>query len=121
MKIKCVLADGSEHIGFANPFYSFKKGDIVVGPDAYSLDYITLESFINLDENTHTFIGDGYSKYDIYREAVPISLISRIDAILYSGLRWGGLPTNKFNLKQINKASDTHRANKNHSLNDTDF
>ena len=99
MKIKCILADGSECIGFANPFYSFEKGDIVVRVDAHSLKYITLESFINLDENTHTFIGEEDHKYDLHREAVPIYLISHIDAILYSGLRWGGIPTNKFNLE----------------------
>ena len=99
MKIRCVLIDGSEHVGFANPFYSFEKGDIVLGNDAVSLEYITLETFINLDENTHTFVGEENHKYDIYREAIPISLISHIDAILYSGLRWGGIPTNKFNLK----------------------
>ena len=99
MKIKCILLDGSEHIGFANPFYSFERGDIIVGNDAYLLEYITLETFINLDENTHTFIGEEKNKFDINREPVPISLISHIDAILYSGLRWGCIPTNKFNLK----------------------
>ena len=99
MKIRCVLIDGSEHVGFANPFYSFEKGNIVLGIDASSLEYITLETFVNLDENTHTFVGEANHKYDIYREAIPMSLISHIDAILYSGLRWGGIPTNKFDLK----------------------
>ena len=71
----------------------------MLGIDASSLEYITLETFVNLDENTHTFVGEANHKYDIYREAIPMSLISHIDAILYSGLRWGGIPTNKFDLK----------------------
>ena len=97
MKVKCILIDGSERVGFADSFYSFEKGDISVS-DASSLEYLTLETFINLDESTHKFVGNEAHRYDINREAVPISLISRIDAILYSGLRWGGALTNKFNL-----------------------
>ena len=53
---------------------------------------------INPDESTHKFVGDEAHRYDVNREAVPISLISRIDAILYSGLRWSVPITNKFNL-----------------------
>lgn len=94
MKIKCILLDGSERVGFANPFYSFEKGRSSF--NSQELDYITLETFVNLDEATHTFVGDEEHRYDINREAVPISLISHIDAVLYSGLRWGGLPTNRY-------------------------
>ncbi|MBQ4136655.1 MAG: hypothetical protein IJD67_00965 [Clostridia bacterium] len=97
MKIKCILIDGSEHIGFANPYYSFEKGAITLDPQ--ELDYITLETFANLDEETHTFVGDKEHQFDINREVIPISLISHIDAILFSALRWGNPPTNKFNLK----------------------
>ena len=96
MKIKCTLLDGTEKIGFANTFYSFEKGTIVVGTEAKSLEYITLETFINLDEETNEFKGDEESMYDINREMVLINLISHIDALLCSGLRWGGIPTNKF-------------------------
>ncbi len=97
MKVKCILIDGNECVGFANPFYSFEKGSISI--KAQELDYITLETYINLDEETHTFVGDIKHKFDINREAVSISSISHIDAILYSGLRWDGIPTNKFCLK----------------------
>lgn len=98
MKIRCILLDGSERVGFANPYYSFEYGKIIVDSEADLLDYITLETFLHLDENTHTF-PNIENKFDIGREAVPISLISHIDAILYSGLRWGVVPTNKFDLK----------------------
>ncbi len=97
MKVRCILIDGSQRVGFSNPFYSFEKGGI--SAEAQELDYTTLETYVNLDEETHTFVGDENHKFDINREAVPISLISHIDVILYSGLRWGILPTNKFNLK----------------------
>lgn len=97
MKVKCTLIDGSEHVGFANPYYSFEKGKI--STESEGLDYITLETFVNLNEETHAFVGDKEHRFDIKREAISISLIAHIDAILYSGLRWGNPPTNKFNLK----------------------
>ena len=97
MKVRCTLIDGSYIEGFANPFYSFETGDVIL--DTSKLDYMTLETYVNLDEETNSFVGSIDDKYDVKREAVSISLIARIDAILYSGLRWGGVPTNKFNLK----------------------
>ena len=84
MKVRCSLYDGSEHIGFANTRSNWP--------------HITLETFVNLDEDTHTFIGEGRNKYDIKKELLSILVVRHIDAILYSGLRWGGVPTNKFNL-----------------------
>lgn len=96
MKIKCTLLDGTEKVGFANPYYSFEKGDIIVGPEANLLEYITLETFVNLDEESHEFKGDDEHKFDINREMVLLNLISHIDALLYSGLRWGSIPTNRF-------------------------
>ena len=99
MKIKCTLIDGSEHVGFANPYYSIEEQKIIVGANAYLLGYITLETFAHLDEETHTFLGEDSQKYDINSKAIAISLITHIDAILYSGLRWGVVPTNKFDLK----------------------
>lgn len=84
MKVKCTLYDGSERIGFANTRSNWP--------------HIALETFINLDENTHTFIGEGRNKYAIEKELLSISIVHHIDAILYSSLRWGGVPTNKFNL-----------------------
>jgi hypothetical protein len=98
MKIKCVLVDGSEKVGFANTYYSFEKETIVVEKDLIP-DYITLETFININEETHKFEGDIKNRYDLKREKVSIDEISDIYAILYSGLRWGGSPTNKFNLE----------------------
>ena len=97
MKVKCALIDGSERVGYANVYWSFEKCGISL--DMQDRDYITLETFVNLDEETHTFFGEASHKYDVKREAISISLIAHMDAILHSGLRWGGVPTNKFNLK----------------------
>ncbi|MBQ8684448.1 MAG: hypothetical protein IJ518_08050 [Clostridia bacterium] len=101
MKIRCILIDGSTRVGYANPYYSFEKGCTVCYDKTYCVDYIVLETFVNLDDTTHTFLGEEEHKYDMGREAVPIALIAHVDAILHSGLRWGVPPTNKFDLKTI--------------------
>lgn len=97
MKIKCKLIDGTEKVGFANCYYSFEEKKIVVDSNS-SPAYIAIEVFVNIDEETHKFVGDINHRYDIEREKVFVSSILHIDAILYSGLRWGVTPTNKFNL-----------------------
>lgn len=95
MKIKCTLLDGTEKVGYANSYYSFEDGDIVVGAKADLLEYITLETFANLDEETHRFSG-AIEHCDINREKVLIKQITHVDALLYSGPRWGRAPTNRF-------------------------
>ena len=95
MKIRCILIDGSIYVGYASPFYSSKRDEI----DQQNFDYINLETFINLDEESHTFVGDEKHRFDIKCETVQISSVSHVDAILYSGLRWDSFPTNKFNLE----------------------
>lgn len=84
MKVRCIMADGSIHVGYANTYYSFENGKTVCG----DFNYIALEILTNLEKLPHDF--------DIEYEKVLISDIEHIDAILYSGLRWGGIPTNKF-------------------------
>lgn len=100
MKVRCVMSDQSERVGFANPYYSFEEDKMVVGDKADRLDYLALETFIHLDEETHTLVGDGVEKYDIAYERVYLSDIIHIDAILYSGLRWGAPVTNRFYFKK---------------------
>ena len=96
MKIKCTLNNGNEKIGFANSYYSMETDDFVSPRKAEQLNYIVLETFINLDEETHKLCGTDEHKYDVEREKVDFSEIVHIDAIRYSGLRWGGIITNKF-------------------------
>ena len=96
MKVKCTLKDGSEKIGYANSYYSFKKGHIVIGDEADSLEYITLETFANFDEETHELKGDIEHRFDMNKEMILIKLISNIDALLYSNPRWTETVTNEF-------------------------
>lgn len=96
MKIKCTLNNGNEKIGFANSYYSMETDDFVSPRKAEQLNYIVLETFINLDEETHKLCGTDEHKYDVEREKVDFSEIVHIDAILHSGIRWGGIITNKF-------------------------
>lgn len=84
MKVRCIMTDGSTRIGYANTHYSMEKGDIVFEP----LNYITLEIITGLDNLPKDF-GVAYQK-------VIVADIEHIDAIMYSGLRWGGTPTNNF-------------------------
>ena len=95
MKIKCTLLDGTEKVGYANSYYSFESGDIVVGAKADLLEYITLETFANLGEEPQRF-SEAIAHCEMNREKVPIEQIAHIDALLYSGPRWGHAPTNRF-------------------------
>ncbi len=96
MKIKCTLNNGNEKIGFANSYYSLETNDFITPAKAERLHYIVIETFINLDEETNTFLGDDEHKFDVSRDKVLLSEIAHIDAIRYSGLRWGGIITNRF-------------------------
>ena len=84
MKVRCTMADGSVRVGYANTHYSFEKEKTTF----QHFDYIALEILTNLEKLPYDF--------DIEYEKVMIADIKHIDAILYSGLRWGGVPTNKF-------------------------
>ncbi len=84
MKVRCRMADGSTRIGYANTRFSMEKGKIVFEP----LEYITLEIVTGLDNLPTDF--------DVAYQKVITANIEHIDAILYSGLRWGGVPTNEF-------------------------
>lgn len=96
MKVKCILNDGFAKAGFANTYYCVESDKFVVGSKSDKLDYIVLETYVNLDEETHRFQGDEEHWFDVYREKVLLSEIDHIDAILHSGLRWGCTPTNRF-------------------------
>ena len=98
MMVRCTLLDGGQKEGYANTFYCFETKEYVVNGKAEALGYIALETFPNIDEETHSFIGDGFKKYKVVKEKVLFANITRVEAILHSGLRWGGPPTNKFRL-----------------------
>lgn len=91
MMLKCYMKNGTEEIGFADP-YRIKDDDF----DELVHDYINLWTWDNLDEDKHELIGDNDSKYNQTFKKVNIRDIIRIEAILYSNPRWGGELTNSF-------------------------
>ncbi|MBR6562464.1 MAG: hypothetical protein IKK70_00825 [Clostridia bacterium] len=104
MKVKCTLSNGFSKVGFANAYYCTESDRFVVGSKSDKLDYIVLETYVNLNEETHRFHGDEEHWFDVLREKVALSEIDHIDAILHSGLRWGCTPTNRFVFSNKDKA-----------------
>ena len=96
---KCYLKNGDIVVGYADPLKLCEKRafhDVVE-------DYIYLDTFTNLDEKTHKLIGNDDSKYDMTHTKVYVDSIKRVEVIMFSSLKWGGLPTNKF---EFNKKLD---------------
>lgn len=94
MKIKCYMLDGTEKIGFSDPYRLHNPNEY----DGKIHDYINLTIFDNLDENSHQLVGENESKFKQSCIKVNISEIVKIEVILYSSPRWGGKLTNKFNI-----------------------
>ncbi len=91
MMVKCYMKDGTENIGFSDPYRTLDNNfdNLVRG-------YINLWTWENLDENKHELIGDNASKYNQSIKRVNINDIISIDAIMYSNPRFGGKLTNSF-------------------------
>lgn len=90
MMVKCYMKNGTEEIGFADP-YRTHDNDF----DDLVHDYINLWTWDNLDEDKHELIGDD-SRYNQTFKKVNIKDIIRIEAILHSNPKWGGKLTNSF-------------------------
>ena len=90
MMARCYLRDGSYRDGF------------VCDPSVLDIEKkacgatFFLWTWAHLDEKTHRLVGDGESKYDQNYEPIDILEVDRVDAILYSNPRWGGLLYNHF-------------------------
>lgn len=92
MMVKCYMRDGTEMVGFADPY----RVEIKEEYDGKIHDYINLWKWANLDESKHRLVGDDDTKYDTINTRVAIADILHIDAILYSHPRWGCGLTNRF-------------------------
>ena len=91
MMTRCTLIDGSEKIGYANPFRTH---------DNKVHDYIFLWIWDNLNEESHKLlIGNEENKYNQTFKRINIDDIIRVESILYSNPRWGGVLTNRFFIK----------------------
>ncbi len=96
MMSKCYLIDGTEKVGYADPYRTHDKKQY----DNKVHDYIYLWTWDNLDENTHQLIGDDDSKYNQTFIPININEIKNIEVILYSNAKWSEKLTNIFNLKK---------------------
>ena len=92
MMVKCHMKNGSIQIGFADPYRTHNRAEYT----GEIKDIIYLWTWDNIDETTHQLVGNGDDKYSQTYIPVKIEYITRIDAIVFSNPRWGGLLTNKF-------------------------
>ena len=93
MMVRCFLKNGDIYEGFSAPFHRSNGAEVKVH------DVIYLWTWDHLDEETHRLIGNEQTKYDQTFTPIAIDKIIRMDAILYSNPRWGGLLTNRFFLQ----------------------
>ena len=78
-------------IGYANLFRTH---------DNKVHDYIFLWIWDNLNEESHKLlIGNEENKYNQTFKRINIDDIIRVESILYSNPRWGGVLTNRFFIK----------------------
>lgn len=89
---KCILFDGTQKIGYADVFRTMDSQNY----DNTIKDYINLWTWKNLDSITNQLVGNNDEMYEQIREKVFIKDIINIHTIRYSGSRWGGKLTNKF-------------------------
>jgi len=95
LMIKCHLKDGSEKVGYSDPYRLHENN-----PFLEVKEYIYLFTWTNLDEETHKLIGDDESKYDQTYTRVNIDEMIGVEAILFSNPRWGGQLTNLFSFRK---------------------
>ena len=97
MMVRCYMQNGSVLIGYAEPFRAGLESGLGYGNEPV----IYLWTWDNIDEDTHTLVGDDSTKYNQTHVPARINQILRIDAILYSNPRWGGVLTNKFYIENV--------------------
>lgn len=99
LKMRLHMKDGSIKEGFANSRCEWPSCKLLwEDPELNALDYLVLEQYIHIDEETQTFTCDGMKRNETRREQIMYSDIADIDTIAFSGIRWGAKPTNKFDL-----------------------
>lgn len=102
MLLKCLMKDGTKIIGYADPYRTHDKESF----DNEIHDYIYLWIWDNIDEETHTLVGNENSKYNQTFQKVNILDIKNVEAILHSNPRWGGKITNKFEFHKANEPKE---------------
>lgn len=92
MMARCYLRDDNIHEGFV--CFQTDIGNETDEKENGSIFY--LWTWAHLDTESHSLVGDGEEKYDQHYEAIDYLEVERVDAILYSNPRWGGLLYNHF-------------------------
>ena len=92
MMVRCFMQNGSVQVGYAEPY----RASLQSGGRFENEPMMYLWTWDNIDEDTHTLVGDDSVRFNQTRTPIRIDRITRIDAILYSNPRWGGRLTNKF-------------------------
>lgn len=93
LKIRCHLIDNTNRVGFADSYRVLTNNY-----DGLVHDFINVWTYDNLDETTHKLIGDETTKNKQTPQAVMISSISYIEAILFSNPSYGSKLTNNFQI-----------------------
>ena len=94
MMSKCSMEDGSVYIGYADPLRTNSKSSLPFDDEVH--DFIYLGKWENLDEESHQLIGNDEEKYNQIYQKIDIEKILKMECILYSNPRWGGVLTNRF-------------------------
>ena len=91
MVVRCTMQSGEVYEG-----YSDVIGDAAMRAANWDGKNMYLWKWAHWDEETQKLTGDKITRYDMYSFLVPVEEIARIEAILYSGPRWGGRLSNHF-------------------------
>lgn len=94
MMTRCTLRNGTVKVGFADPLRTHDRDSF----DDSVHDYIYLWTWDNLDEKSHTLIGNDENRYNQTFRSIALGEIMKVESILYSNPRFGSPLTNKFNI-----------------------
>ena len=99
LKVRLTMKDGSVKEGFANTHCTWPERHLLwEDKELEALDFLVLEKYIHIDEATQTFTCGGMQRNETACEQIMYADIEQIEAIAFSGIRWGAKPTNKFDL-----------------------
>ena len=99
LKIRLTMKDGTVKEGFANSRCEWPSCKLLwEDAELNALNYLVLERYLHIDEATQTFTCTGMKRNETTKEQIFYADIEQMDAIAFSGIRWGAKPTNNFDL-----------------------
>ena len=94
MMIKCSMENGNVCIGYADPLRTNSKSSLPFDDEVH--DFIYLGKWENLDEESHQLIVSDEEKYNQIYQKIDIEKTLKMECILHSSPKLGGLLTNRF-------------------------